>query len=102
MAIQRIVRLHFKEGKEKVFLNEILPKQKHFTRSFQGCNRLELWQDVDNEQIVYSFSLWDSVEDLNNYRYSDQFRAFWKATKQHFKEPAQAFSAQQIEVVNKI
>lgn len=99
--IKRIVKLQFAEGKADLFLNEILPNQKHFTRNFKGCEHLELWQSATDKDLVFSYSFWQSETDLNAYRHSDKFRAFWKETKKLFAAPAEAHSVRLVEKVNK-
>lgn len=91
--------MEFAEGQADVFLNEILPHQKHFTRNFPGCQHLELWQGADAAHVVMSYSIWDSQTALDEYRSSEKFRAFWKATKAGFATPARAWSMQLVEVV---
>lgn len=97
--IKRIVRLSFQESKADYFLNHILPEQKHFTRNFPGCEHLELWQSIHQKDIIFSYSYWQSEEDLNNYRQSAKFKAFWKESKQYFADKAYAVSVVELEKV---
>lgn len=97
--IKRIVKLSFKENMGEFFLSSILPNQKLFTRNFKGCNHLELWQSTQSNDIIFSYSLWDSEELLNEYRNSEKFRSFWEETKQHFSTKAEAYSVKVIEIV---
>jgi len=99
--IKRIVRMEFAEGGSAAFFKDILPHQKQFTRSFKGCQHLELWQDTADGAVM-SFSIWDSEQDLNAYRNSEKFRAFWAKTKVLFATPAGAWSVKVVEVVDKL
>ena len=99
--IRRIVKLQFKQGSANEFLEDILPHQKKFTRNFKGCEHLELWRSVKDEDRIISFSIWQSEADLNRYRNSEQFRNFWYRTKALFAQKAEVESLEQIEVVNK-
>lgn len=95
--IKRIVRLTFKEGMENEFITNLLAKQKQYTRNFDGCEHLEVWQDIHSPNIIFSYSYWKSEEDLNTYRYSPTFRAFWQKTKLLFADKPYAVSVKVLE-----
>ncbi len=97
--IQRIVKMAFQEGRADEFLSEILPLQKQYTRDFEGCGHLELWRDIHDNDVIISYSLWQSEDHLNTYRNSDKFKRFWATCKTMFKEPAQAWSVEMVEQV---
>ncbi len=99
--IKRIVKLHFKQNQAQVFLNDILPLQKRFTRNFPGCHHLELWVSKDDPDLIFSYSYWETVDALNQYRMSKKFEEFWKKTKALFSSRAEAYSIEVIEVVSK-
>lgn len=61
-----------------------------------GCNHLELWKDIAKDNVLYTYSIWDSETDLNNYRNSDLFISTWKETKIKFSEKAQAWSVEKL------
>lgn len=69
----------FKMNKEKI-------------RHFEGCQRLELYQDQNNACIFFTYSYWESESDLNSYRHSALFAEVWKATKAGFAQKAEAWS----------
>lgn len=89
--IIRTVRMNFREDEVENFLH-IFNEYKSAIRNQPGCQHLELWQDADKPYIFSTYSHWDSVEDLNNYRYSDTFGKVWPATKALFAEKPMAFS----------
>jgi len=62
-------------------------------RGFQGCQHLELWQDLDAPHIITSYSHWESARALADYRQSDLFKETWDKVKPLFGAPAKAFSA---------
>ncbi|QCR21142.1 putative quinol monooxygenase [Pontibacter sp. SGAir0037] len=94
----RIVRMTFQEDKTAEFL-ELFRQTKDSIRAFEGCNHVELLQDMDQPNVYSTYSLWDSENDLNNYRHSALFGTVWKATKALFADKPQAWSMQRIEVM---
>lgn len=58
----------------------------------KGCQHLELLQSEDQPNVCMTWSFWDSIEDLNEYRNSALFAVTWKTTKQWFTEKPQAIS----------
>ncbi|PRY08878.1 quinol monooxygenase YgiN [Pontibacter ummariensis] len=95
--IVRIVRMTFQEEKTEEFL-EIFRESKDKIRAFEGCNHVELLQDVNQPHVYSTYSLWDSEAHLNSYRHSALFGKVWKATKALFADKPQAWSMQQVEV----
>ena len=61
-------------------------------RNFEGCNFLELYRDKNNTNIFFTYSYWNSEEDLNNYRHSDLFKSVWANTKPLFNNKPEAWS----------
>jgi len=88
----RIVRLEFKPQHTGDFI-QLFNNRKEKIRRVPGCTFLELWQDHEQENIFYTYSLWQSPNDLTNYRSSDFFTDTWQTIKPWFNAPAQAFSA---------
>ena len=83
----------FQAEKTADFLN-IFEQSKQKIRAVQGCNFLELLQDLDAANVFITRSHWNSVEDLNRYRHSELFRTTWDKTKALFAEKPLAFSSQ--------
>jgi hypothetical protein len=81
----------FKENGVETFL-ENFNTNKEKIRAVEGCEHLELLNDVENENIFFTYSYWQSVDHLNQYRDSNLFKTIWKNTKIHFSEKPQAWS----------
>jgi len=87
----RIVRLTLKPKSVSDFHQQfvtIAPK----IRQVQGCKRLDLWIDASSENIVTTYSEWDSESSLNCYRESNLFKTNWAQVKLFFSAPAVAHS----------
>jgi hypothetical protein len=74
----------------KVFFND----RKKIIKEFEGCQFLELWQDVNDPCIFFTHSIWESEHYLNQYRFSDFFKDTWTKTKAMFADKAQAWSVE--------
>lgn len=61
-------------------------------RAFPGCLHLELWRGKRKENVLFTFSRWESEDALENYRHSELFRSTWAKTKPLFAEKAGAWS----------
>ncbi len=89
--IVRIVQMSFREDAVDEFL-QIFEARKQHIRHFEGCSHLELWQDAQQPSLLFTYSHWDSEEQLNHYRFSEFFKETWRLTKALFAAPAQAWS----------
>ena len=58
----------------------------------EGCVHLELCKDAALDNVYYTFSKWESENDLNNYRHSDFFADTWIKTKALFGGKPLAYS----------
>lgn len=93
--ITRIVKLHFQEEKVEDFLllfDQVVTK----VNGFPGCHKMYMLRDINNPAIFITHSLWDSEEDLNNYRDSELFLSIWPTIKPWFAERAQAWSLENV------
>jgi heme-degrading monooxygenase HmoA len=70
----------------------IFEQSKDQIRNMPGCNHLELWNSQTEATVFYTYSIWDSENDLNNYRNSELFQSVWPATKALFASKAEASS----------
>ncbi len=61
-------------------------------RSFPGCLKVDLLQDVNDPGVFFTYSLWESEAALEAYRASDFFRAVWGQTRELFSGPPVAWS----------
>ena len=87
----RIVKMNFKSELTEDFIT-FFEKYKSLIRNFPGCYYLQILQDKENPNIIFSYSHWDNESSLNNYRNSDLFKEIWPNTKDKFDRPAEAWS----------
>ncbi len=91
--IVRVVKMHFKPENISAF-QSLFAERKERIRGFAGCTHLELWQDVNEPGIFFTYSHWNLASDLEAYRHSNLFNETWKLTKALFAEKAQAWSVE--------
>ena len=91
--ILRIVQMTFQQDKVTDFM-ALFQARRATIRSFAGCTHLELWRDTVHENVFFTYSNWDSEDDLNAYRFSPFFKDTWGKTKILFSEKPQAWSVQ--------
>ncbi len=91
----RIVKMSFDENKIEEFLNNF-HQVKEKIRAFEGCQFLELYQDKENTNIFFTYSYWNTEQDLNNYRKSDLFINVWSKTKILFNAKPEAWSVNKV------
>ncbi len=89
--ITRIVRMEFQPDKVDQFL-EVFHASKNLIRNFPGIHLLELHRDLHQQNVFYTYSLWESESALNVYRESELFGGIWPRTKALFVQKPQAFS----------
>ena len=94
--IVRIVKLRFRESEIPTFLANF-EKQKHQIRSSQGCTFLELYRDLNDPNVFFTYSHWRAPEDLENYRNSQFFKGVWSTTKKMFAGKPEAWSVDKVE-----
>ena len=87
----RLVKLTFQEENVDKFLGNF-EKVKMQIRAFPGNNHVELWQDKTNKNIFFTYSIWNSENDLENYRKSELFKGVWGFAKPLFAAKAEAWS----------
>ena len=91
----RIVKMSFHKQHIAAFLENFeLNKQK--IRNVAGNRLLELYQDKNNECLFFTYSHWDSQDDLDNYHKSVLFGQVWRYTKTLFDELPQAWSVDKL------
>lgn len=94
----RIVRLSFKPEHIDDFI-ALFEARKLNIRSVEGCTHLALWRDQEHPHVFYTYSHWQSPNDLERYRLSEFFKDTWKTIKPWFNAQAQAFSTQVIQTL---
>lgn len=91
----RIVKMSFHEENIPKFLENFnLIKEK--IRNAPGNRLLELYQDKVNPEIFFTYSYWETEEDLENYRKSALFDEVWTFTKQLFNDKPEAWSVDKV------
>lgn len=89
--ITRIVKLTFQEDKISEFI-AFFDTIKTNVSGFPNCHGMRLLQQKDRPNVVFTYSLWESEEDLNKYRDSDLFQGVWSTIKPWFAERAEAWT----------
>ncbi|WP_089357306.1 putative quinol monooxygenase [Ekhidna lutea] len=90
----RIVRMDFDPQKVVEFL-ALFETVKEKIATFPGCNHLELCKDAKLDHVYYTFSKWESEDDLEKYRHSPLFEDTWAKTKVLFGGKPVAYSLDQ-------
>ncbi|MDA9313082.1 antibiotic biosynthesis monooxygenase [Vicingaceae bacterium] len=96
--IVRIVKLTFREEEIETF-KLVLEESKEHIRAFPGVLHLQMLQSSDNPCIFFTYSHWENVQALENYRHSDLFKNAWSKTKPLFAEKAEAWSTDQLHLL---
>lgn len=91
----RIVKLSFHEENIPAFLENFEVMKSHI-RNSPGNRLLELYQDKNNPCIFFTYSYWESSEDLENYRKSALFDDVWSFTKKLFNDKPEAWSVDKL------
>ncbi len=91
----RIVKMQFKEDKVTAFINHF-NQVRDRVRNQPGCLSLQLLQDQHKPEVFFTYSTWEKVQDLENYRKSDFFGQVWQETKQLFDGKPEAWSVQEV------
>ena len=93
--IVRIVKMTFALENVDRF-KEIFEASRSHIRKFPGVLYLEFLQDKNQPTIFFTYSHWNSTEDLENYRKSMLFKEVWSETKPLFAQPAEAWSTDRL------
>ena len=91
----RIVKMSFSEENIPTFL-ENFELMKDKIRNTAGNRFLELYQDKNNKCIFFTYSYWETEEDLENYRKSELFTEVWAFTKKLFNDKPEAWSVDKL------
>lgn len=91
----RIVKMSFHEEKIPAFL-ENFELMKTQIRNAPGNRFLELYQDKNNKSIFFTYSYWETEDDLENYRKSELFNEVWSFTKKLFNDKPEAWSVDKL------
>jgi quinol monooxygenase YgiN len=91
MAITRIVKLTFKPehiSDFETFYATIRDK----VAAQPGCNGVTFLKEQENTGVFFTYSKWNSVNDLNNYRNTPVFGQIWPTIKVWFSAKAEAWT----------
>lgn len=91
----RIVKMSFHEEHIAAFL-ENFELMKTRIRNAEGNRFLELYQDKNDPRIFFTYSYWESEENLENYRRSELFYDVWTFTKKLFNAKPEAWSVDKL------
>jgi heme-degrading monooxygenase HmoA len=69
-------------------------------RNAEGNRLLELYQDKNDPRIFFTYSYWETEEDLENYRRSELFYDVWTFTKKLFNAKPEAWSVDKVVSLN--
>ncbi len=95
----RIVKMSFAEDNIATFLTNF-ETAKHKIRAFEGCQLLELYQDKNNSNVFFTYSYWNTEEDLDHYRNSELFKGVWAKTKPLFNAKPEAWSVDKLAILD--
>ena len=93
--LTRIVKMTFRPDKVQDFLKLYHETHDKIAAS-KGCNHLELLNDIHEQNVMFTYSLWDSEQDLLNYRNSELFSYTWEQVKHWFEKDAEAWSMKEV------
>jgi quinol monooxygenase YgiN len=93
--IKRFVKMTFKPENIERF-KDIFNASKDLIAAMEGCNHVELLQDINNPTIFFTLSIWDDPKYLEAYRQSALFEGVWAKTKVLFDAKPEAWSVKQL------
>lgn len=89
--ITRIVKLTVNPLKSDGFAKIFKENHTHIV-SFPGCISVEVLRDVQYDNVFFTYSKWESLEAIENYRKSDLFKNIWSNAKKTFCAKPEAWS----------
>lgn len=89
--ITRLVKMEFSEANAEKFVH-YFEQIKPTLVKVNGLQEVQLLRDVSSPNIVFTKSIWNSVQDLNTYRKSEFFGEIWPETKKLFSKRPEAWS----------
>jgi len=90
--IKRIVRLTLKDTASKTAFEDIYDTRNPHKNGVKGCLDVKVMKDVNEENIYYTVSTWESNDDLEAYRHSPYFKETWPMVKANLAKRAEAYS----------
>ena len=95
----RIVKMSFEADKIDLFLDNFNENKENIRKS-KGCELLELYRDKINTNVFFTYSYWQTEQDLENYRNSALFKNVWAKTKVLFNDKPEAWSVDKHTILN--
>ena len=89
--IKRFVKMTFKSECVEEF-KIIFNSSKKYIAAMEGCSHVELLQDITNQTIFFTYSIWENSSYLEAYRKSELFINVWSKTKVLFADKPEAWS----------
>lgn len=93
--IVRIVKLTFQPERQNDFL-DFFEEIKHLVNQFPGCKGMQMLQHKKEKNVFFTYSLWNSEEDLNTYRDSETFGKVWPTIKPWFADRPEAWTTEAV------
>ncbi len=93
--ITRIVKMYFRKEEINNFKN-LFETMKDRIEAMEGCEGVNLVQDISNARIFFTLSKWKEESNLEDYRSSDLFFETWTKTKAMFEKKAEAWSTMSV------
>lgn len=90
-SLIRIVKMEFTAQGAETFL-AIFETASPKIAAFPGCLSVQLLRDHHDPARFFTYSRWESPDDLEKYRYSELFQSTWARTKPLFRARAEAWS----------
>lgn len=87
--------MHFREEELEAFL-KMFNERKNRIAGFPGCHGVKVLQDIGDPTIVFTYSLWDGPQELEQYRHSELFAETWALTKKGFRDKPAAWSVEEV------
>ena len=87
--------MEFESDKVETF-KSIFQENQSKIAAQDGCNGVQLLQDVHKSNIFFTYSEWKSQAHLDQYRKTDFFQGVWAQTKVLFCNKPMAWSVQEI------
>lgn len=87
----RIVKMTFRPESTEVFIN-FFEEYKLQIRNVAGCQYLQVLQDKNQPNIIFSYSHWITEAHLDDYRKSELFKKIWPRTKELFLQAPEAWT----------
>lgn len=89
--ITRLVKLTI-DPERIVDFQEIFVSNQRRIADFPGCVDVKVLRDVNNSNVFFTYSHWESEDAINEYRKSELFGSIWPNTKKLFVAKPEAWS----------